>query len=72
MTGVLAILNSPLVLALIPVVPNLVASIIAIWHKQGKVTDQEIADYLAAQWLDPESVFHKPVVTPVPTTLPLA
>jgi hypothetical protein len=47
------------------VIPGLVNSIIGIFHKQGKVTTDEIAAYLTDQWLDPESVFHKPAGAPV-------
>ena len=59
MTELLALLSSPLVTALIPVVPGLVGSIAAVFHKQGKVTTLELAEFLSAQWLDPESVFRK-------------
>ena len=68
MTELLALLSSPLVAALIPVIPGLTTSLIGIFHKQGKITTDEVASYLAAQWLDPDSVFHKPAGT---VTIPL-
>ena len=48
---------SALLLALLAEAPTLVAQLIVIWHKQGKVTTDEIAAWLGSQWPDPASFF---------------
>ena len=37
--------------------PKLAVQLMAIWHKQGKVTTEEIAAFIAEKWPDAESFF---------------
>ena len=55
-----------LILALVQEAPVLAAQLLNIWHKQGKVTAQEIADFIATQWPNAEDFFKviPPAVTP--------
>lgn len=49
MGAAIAFLASPLGISLVTSAPQLVAELIGIWHKEGKITTQEIADYIASQ-----------------------
>lgn len=59
LTALFAFSETPLGKALFAVIPDLAGKVIAIWTKAGKVTAEEIADYIEAQWLDPASLIHK-------------
>lgn len=51
-----------LMLMLLQEAPVLAVKLMAIWTKQGKVTAEEWAAFIAAKWPDAESFF-----TPIPT-----
>lgn len=47
--SLVAFLETPIGQALVSIVPTLVQDIIAIWHKDGTITSQDITDYIASQ-----------------------
>jgi hypothetical protein len=47
--ALVAFIESPAGAAVIAVMPNLVNDVISIWHTQGVLTPQAIADYLKSQ-----------------------
>ena len=49
-----------LLIALIGEAPKLAVQVLSIWHQQGKLTPEEIANFITAQWPDAASFF-KPV-----------
>lgn len=49
LASLFAFLQTPLGQTIITVVPTLVQDVIAIWHKDGTITSQDIVDYIAAQ-----------------------
>lgn len=44
-----AFIETPLGQAIILAIPTFVQDVIGIWHKEGKITTVEIAEYLADQ-----------------------
>jgi hypothetical protein len=57
-----------LVILLLSVAPTLAQEVIAILTKNGHVSAQEWADYIAKRWPDAESFFHP--APPVPPVTP--
>jgi len=47
--GLLAFIETPVGQALIALVPTLVTDVIGIWHKNGTITSEDIAAYIASQ-----------------------
>lgn len=61
MGGLLTFFGTTLGKALIEEVPDLVAKCISVWAKKGLVSHEEIAEFIATQWLDPKSLLRKTV-----------
>lgn len=47
--NLLAFVATPVGQALLNVVPTLIEDVIAIWHKSGVITSQDIVSYIASQ-----------------------
>lgn len=62
LAALMAFLSTPLGSAIGAEIPDLAGKLVGIWTKNGKLTPQEIADYVEAQWLDPDSLVHKAAV----------
>jgi hypothetical protein len=45
----LAFIDTPLGKAIIAVIPTFVNDVVAIWHQNGTIKTQDVADYLASQ-----------------------
>lgn len=58
MPGLLAFFATPLGQAIAAEIPGYVGKVIAIWVRKGRVSEEELADYIAEQWLDPASLIH--------------
>lgn len=47
--SLISFIETPLGQAIISVVPTLVEDVIAIWHKDGTITSEDIVNYIASQ-----------------------
>lgn len=47
--ALVAFLETPVGKAIIAVVPTLIEDVIAIWHKDGTITSDDIVNYIASQ-----------------------